>query len=153
MLDPSGVRIIFTRRTDALTSHAGQVSFPGGRIDPTDHGPAAAALREMQEEMGVAPTRISVIGRIDEIITVTGYHITPIVGTLPPDTQFEPNPLEVARVLSVPLDALLDASRWQPDEREWKGQVMRLWKFPFEDDLIWGATAQMLRQFMELLWG
>lgn len=152
VLDPDGVRVILTRRTDDLSSHAGQVSFPGGRVDATDASATQAALRETHEELGVDPDQITMLGRLDEIITVTHYHVTPVVGTLPASTVFHPNPAEVARVLRVPLAQLLDGERWERGARKWQGVTFKMWQFTYEDDLIWGATAMMLRQFVELLW-
>jgi len=152
LLHPSGVQVIFTRRTESLSSHAGQISFPGGRIDSTDATPAAAAVREMQEELGVVAERVTLVGRLDEMITVTGYHVTPVVGTLPGSTLFQPNPAEVARVLTVPLEHLLQRDRWEHHVRTWQGQSFRMWQIVHEGDVIWGATAMMLRQFVELLW-
>lgn len=152
LLDPTGVRVVLTRRTEDLSSHAGQISFPGGRIDPSDASAAHAALRETHEELGVDPSTVQIVGRIDEIVILTRHHVTPVVGTLPASTVFHPNPREVALVLRVPLDELLQEERWERHAHTWNNSRFHMWELTYEGERIWGATALMLRQFVELLW-
>lgn len=151
-LDPDALEIILTRRATDLVSHAGQVSFPGGRVDAQDAGPEATALREMEEELGVPPSAVTPLGRLDELITVTGFHIVPIVGFVAPDTPFSPDVREVARVFTVPLDRLLDPSGWEQREYRYGGSSFAVWHFPYDGEDIWGATGRMLRDLIELFW-
>jgi 8-oxo-dGTP pyrophosphatase MutT (NUDIX family) len=150
--DPEALEVVLTRRTSDLTSHAGQVSFPGGRIDEADGSAEAAAMRELQEELGVAARDVALVGHLDHMLTVTGYHITPVVGVLAPGVELRPEPREVARVFSVPLDRLLDDGGWELREHHWNGRVFHSWHFPWDGEDVWGATARMLRGFVELLW-
>ncbi len=144
--------IVFTRRSEELGSHAGQVAFPGGHIEVGDVSAEAAALRETEEELGIAAGDIEVVGRLDEVYTVTGYHVCPVVGVLTADIKLTPDPREVARVFNVPLDLLLERERWREQQHTWRGSSFRIWHFPFDGEDIWGATAAMLRGFVELLW-
>jgi len=150
--DPEALELVLTRRTTDLTAHAGQVSFPGGRIDEADGSAELAALRELQEELGVASRDVEVVGHLDHMLTVTGYHITPVVGLLTAGVALEPEPREVARVFAVPLDRLLDEAGWELLPHHWNGRVFHSWHFPWDGEDVWGATARMLRGFVELLW-
>jgi 8-oxo-dGTP pyrophosphatase MutT (NUDIX family) len=150
--DPEALEMVLTRRTTDLTAHAGQVSFPGGRIEEADGGAEAAALRELQEELGVAARDVTVVGHLDHMLTVTGYHITPVVGVLAAGLELRPEPREVARVFAVPLDRLLDDAGWELREHHWNARVFHSWHFLWDGEDVWGATARMLRGFIELLW-
>jgi len=149
---PGSLEVLLTRRADDLVSHAGQVSFPGGRIEASDDGPAGAALRETFEELGIEPGQVEVVGRLDDLYTVTGYHITPVVGIVSAAAVVTPNPREVARVFTVPLEALMIAERWQQRTHDYRGSSFRVWHFPFDSEDVWGATAAVLRGMVELLW-
>ena len=151
-LDPDALEVILTRRATDLVSHAGQVSFPGGRVDAQDAGPEATALREMHEELGVEPAAVTPIGRLDELVTVTGFHIVPIVGLVAPDAPLAPDGREVARVFTVPLERLLDPSGWIQRAYRYGGSTFAVWHFPYDGEDIWGATGRMLRDLIELLW-
>ena len=143
--------LIFTRRTDTLSSHRGQISFPGGSIDRDDPNPAAAALRESQEEIGLDPRVVSVVGCLDDLETfVSGFVVTPVVGWLPERPELRPNPIEVAEIIEAPLADLTDEIRREP------GFMHRDRRYPTEawvwnDHVIWGVTARILRIFMERL--
>lgn len=141
--------VLLTKRTAHLSSHAGQVSFPGGRIDPQDASPEAAALRETREEIGLDPARVEVIGRLPDYLTGTGYRITPVVGLLPPGIDLDalglaPSPDEVEAVFSLALAVLLDPAAPQRRRAQWRGRWREFWVWPHPQHYIWGATAGIL---------
>ncbi len=136
--------ILLTKRTSHLKSHAGQVSFPGGRIDPEDRDPEAAALREAQEEIALDPANVEVLGRMDEYVTGTGYRITPVVGLLPPGLVFRPSPHEVEAVFELPVTVLLDPDAPRRQRQHVRGVWRDYWVWPHPDHFIWGATAAIL---------
>lgn len=136
--------LLLTRRTAHLNRHAGQIAFPGGRIDPGDDGPVAAALREAQEEIGLQPAAVDVLGLCDPYRTGTGYEVQPVVGAIPPDLPLSANPHEVAELFEVPLDHALDPRNHQLREAPWQGRIRRFYAIEWRDRLIWGATAGML---------
>lgn len=142
--DGDGWRVILTRRADHLNRHAGQVAFPGGRIDPQDPTPEAAALREAQEEIGLAPAHVEMIGAIDPHRTVTGYAVTPFVGFVDPGFAPRPDPSEVAEVFEPPLAFLMDPANRVQEMRQGPGPRGAYWAMPWEGRYIWGATARML---------
>ncbi|TPE63740.1 CoA pyrophosphatase [Sandaracinobacter neustonicus] len=137
-------RLLLTTRTAHLRNHAGQVAFPGGRIDPGDVGPVEAALREAQEEIGLDPAAVEVIGIDEPYQTGTGYRVQPVVGSIEPDLPFVPNPQEVADLFEVPLDYALDPKNHVLREAMWKGRMRRYYVIEWEGRTIWGATAGML---------
>jgi 8-oxo-dGTP pyrophosphatase MutT (NUDIX family) len=136
--------VLFTRRTPHLQDHAGQISFPGGRAEPEDASLEATALREAQEEIGLAPARIEVLGRLSEYVTVTGYRVTPVVGLVTPPLALHPDPFEVAEIFEVPLGFLLDPANHVRNSVAQEGQQRRYWAMPYREYYIWGATAGML---------
>jgi 8-oxo-dGTP pyrophosphatase MutT (NUDIX family) len=133
-----------TRRSTQMPSHAGQVSFPGGKIERYDLSPEAAALREAAEEIGLDPMRAEVLGRMDDFITGTGFHISPVVALVPRDTVFKPALGEVQEIFCLPFEALLDAKLPRRRRAFWRGAERDFWVWPHEDHVIWGATAQIL---------
>ena len=137
-------RLLLTTRTSHLRNHAGQVAFPGGRIDTGDDGPVAAALREAQEEIGLEPSAVEVMGMGDVYQTGTGYSVQPVVGTIEPGLSLSPNPHEVADLFEVPLDFVLDRRNHLLREAEWKGRLRRYYVIEYDGRMIWGATAGML---------
>ena len=143
-IDRQQPTLLLTRRTAHLRHHAGQVAFPGGRIDATDDGPVAAALREAQEEVGLDPARVAVIGATDLYETGTGYSITPVLAVIPPDLPLVPNPGEVAALFEVPLEHVLDPANHQRRTGEWQGRERRFYVIAADGHEIWGATAAML---------
>jgi 8-oxo-dGTP pyrophosphatase MutT (NUDIX family) len=149
----SGPTVLLTRRTDHLHDHAGQISFPGGRIEPDDESPEAAALREAQEEVGLDPAAVDLLGRLDLYRTVTGYAVTPIVGLVSPQARFTPDPFEVADIFEVPLGFILDRRNHQKHFRDTPFGRRYFYVLPYRDRYIWGATAGMLVNFSKVLTG
>lgn len=145
--------LIFTVRTDTLPSHKGQISFPGGKIDDTDASPRAAALRETQEEIGLTPELVRVLGELDSMPTfVSGYVVHPFVGWLEKQPGLVPNPAEVAQVLEVPIADLIDEIREEPGF-EHGGRVYPTEAWVWNDHVIWGVTARIIREFLGILAG
>jgi 8-oxo-dGTP pyrophosphatase MutT (NUDIX family) len=141
---PSGLTVIFTQRTSHLKAHSGQVSFPGGRAEPGDPTPEFTALREAQEEIGLALERVEVLARLPEYNTRTGFRVTPIVGLLTPPVALAPDPREVEEVFEVPLAFLLDPRNHQRETRELQGRTVAYYVMRYGSHTIWGATAGML---------
>lgn len=149
---PSGPHIIFQKRTDDVRDHKGQISFPGGAMDPGDESVLLTALRETHEEIGVDPGHIDVLGRLDDMVTVSNFLVTPFVGWLdqfPYEWRFSDR--EVAYLLEVPLAYLQDPANLVPDRRVINGREYTFQSYVFGDDLIWGATARMLGNFLDVL--
>jgi 8-oxo-dGTP pyrophosphatase MutT (NUDIX family) len=136
--------IIFTVRTETVRKHAGQISFPGGRIDPEDEGPIDAALREAEEEIELPRAEVDVIGIADRYRTITGYEVTPVIGVVPPDLPLKPHPAEVAVIFEAPLDYLLDPKHQLIRTVEWHGSERCYYEIDWEGRRIWGATAAMI---------
>jgi 8-oxo-dGTP pyrophosphatase MutT (NUDIX family) len=136
--------LVLTRRTSHLKKHAGQVSFPGGRIDPGDHDAEAAALREAEEEIALDPARVEIVGRMDDYVTGTGYRITPVLGLLPPGLSFRPSPDEVEAVFEFPFSVLLDPEAPRRQKQHVRGHWREYWVWPHPDHFIWGATAAIM---------
>lgn len=147
----AGFTVLFTQRTAELKSHAGQVSFPGGRLEPEDPDPIAAALRESREEIGLAADRVEVLGRLDPYVTVTGYEVTPVVGAISPPIDLRPDPAEVADIFEVPLSFFLDPSNHHLHSRTVDGIARPYYAMPYGDRYIWGATAGMLLNLYDVL--
>ena len=135
--------LILTVRHDDLRTHAGQVAFPGGRIDPGET-PCQAALRETSEELGLDPDKVTVLGEADPYRTVTGYQVTPVVGLVPPDLTLTPNPAEVSGWFEAPLDFVLDPANHQRMSAIFRGRTRHYYQIDWEGRRIWGATAAML---------
>jgi 8-oxo-dGTP pyrophosphatase MutT (NUDIX family) len=136
--------VILTLRPETMRKHAGQISFPGGRIDPGDDGPVAAALREAEEEIGLPRALVRVIGIADRYRTVTGFEVTPVVGVVPPDLPLTPHPGEVAALFEAPLHYLLDPAHQRVRSAEWRGRMRSYYEIEWEGRRIWGATAAMI---------
>ena len=139
-----GLTVLLTRRTAHLNDHAGQISFPGGRSEPSDAGPAATALRESTEEIGLASAQVEVLGELPQYITVTGYRVTPVVGLVNTPLDLRLDDFEVAEVFEVPLDFLLDPANHQSNCVYFGGRERRYYAMPYRQYYIWGATAGML---------
>lgn len=140
--------ILLTRRADGLPDHAGQIAFPGGAVEPHDSHPEATALRETQEEIGLPPAGIDLVGRLDPYETVTGYRIDPCVGLLTPPLKLCHDPREVAEVFEVPLDFVLDPANHQI-HHHCGTRSRRFYAIVYRDYYIWGATAHMLVNLSE----
>ncbi len=141
---PEGLQLLLTQRSADLPDHPGQISFPGGRVEPEDSSLAAAALRETAEEVGLPRDRVSVLGHLSEYETVTGYRITPVVGWVEPPFTLAPDPVEVADVFEVPLAFILDPANQQRHFRMLGQRRRDFWAIPYGERYIWGATAAML---------
>ena len=137
--------VLLTQRTETLSKHAGQISFPGGRTDPSDASPTETALREAEEEIGLDRRHIQPIGFLDGYRTGTGFHITPVVALVTPAFELKLQPGEVADAFEVPLAFLLDEANHQKHSREWRGRMRSYWAMPYGERYIWGATAGMLK--------
>lgn len=142
---------LLTRRAATLAAHAGQVAFPGGRIDPGDASPEAAALREAEEEIGLAPSQVELAGRLPAYFTGTGFCITPVIGLLPAGLVLSANPAEVETIFTLPLATLLDPAAPERRSRDYRGRQRHFWVWPHDDHYIWGATAAILRHLADRL--
>ena len=148
-----GLTVLLTKRADHLHDHAGQVSFPGGRIDDADADAVAAALREAEEEVGLPRNRVEIVGRLDTYITRTGFEVTPVIGLVDPPPAFAPDPFEVAEVFEVPLAFIAEPGNAQRQSREFQGRTRYFYVFPWQSYYIWGATAGMLVNLADVLRG
>ena len=139
-----GLQLLLTRRADHLRSHSGQVSFPGGRCEDTDAALAATALREAEEEVGIAPDRVEVIGYLDDYPTMTRFRVTPVVGVLDAPGAYRPDPGEVAEVFEVPADLFLKPASFERKVFSKEGINLPFFEINYSAQRIWGATAGML---------
>lgn len=146
-----GLHVILTRRTDHLSDHAGQISFPGGRQEDHDNTLEETALRETEEEIGLARVHIELVGRLDDYYTVTGYQVTPVVGLITPPFDLAPDAHEVAEVFEVPLEFILEPRNQKLQTVTFEGVKRRYFAIPYREYYIWGATAGMLVNFSEVL--
>jgi len=149
VIDRREPTVLLTLRTTDLASHAGQVAFPGGKIDPADKSPVAAALRETCEETGLAPALIEPIGYLDLYLTFSGFRILPTVARVKPDFTLTLNPREVTETFEVPLRFLMTPANHQRKTRDWNGLARDYYAIPFENRYIWGITAGILRNLYE----
>ena len=149
---PDGDYLILTLRAKNLSSHSGQVAFPGGSVDPDDDGPVATALRETHEEIGVDPGHVRILGQLDEVFAGYNFLVTPFVGLIPYPYEFRPDPRETAAVFSVPVAALLKQDALTLDYRLSR-RSEPIYHFQYQEWDIWGATARMVKQLLELVYG
>ena len=136
--------IILTLRTEGLRRHAGQVAFPGGRVDPGDASAIHAALREAEEEIGLPPAAVDLVGIAGRYTTITGFDVTPVIGVVPPGLALVPDPAEVAAIFEAPLDHLFDPAHQKLQTVEWRGATRQYYEIAWQSRRIWGATAAML---------
>jgi 8-oxo-dGTP pyrophosphatase MutT (NUDIX family) len=146
-----GMTVLLTQRTDHLYDHAGQISVPGGRVEPHDADSEAAALRETEEEVGLTRDRVEIVGQLDTYVTRTGYEVTPVVGIVNPPFSVQADPFEVAEVFEVPLSFVIDPANHERGQRMHEGVPRQFYVLPYENRFIWGATAGMLVNLSELL--
>lgn len=152
LVDRNGeLHVLLTRRADHLSSHAGQIAFPGGRADATDASLIDTALRETFEEVGIDRDFIEIVGTLDPYETGTGFSVLPVVGVLKPGFEVAVDPNEVAEAFEVPLAFLMDPDNHQRHEVEWQGRMRNYYAIPYKDYYIWGATAAMLVNFYRRL--
>jgi 8-oxo-dGTP pyrophosphatase MutT (NUDIX family) len=151
--DGDGSTLLFTRRTDSLARHSGQVSFPGGRSEADDLTPVETALRETFEETGIAPSFVTVAGYLDRYLTGTGFDIQPVVGLLAGGFALTPDPREVAEIFEVPLTFLCDPSNRRRESREIGGRQRSFYAFTYQQHEIWGATAAIVVSLVQCLGG
>lgn len=153
----AGLTVLLTQRADHLNDHAGQISFPGGRREPTDRSAAATALREAQEEVALTPERVEVLGSLPDYLTGTGFSVTPVVGLVHPPFTVRADALEVADIFEVPLAFLMNPAHHEVRVMRWEGGERRFFAMPYPRPekggqyFIWGATAGMLRNFYRFL--
>ena len=149
-----GITILLTQRTSHLANHAGQISFPGGRIEDRDADAEAAALRETEEEIGLDRRRVKILGRLDDYVTITGFQVMPLVGVVQPPLDLVPDPFEVAEIFELPLAFVLDPANHQRHSGTSKDGAPRHWyAIPYGERYVWGATAGMLVNLYEVLSG
>lgn len=149
---PDGVTAILTRRTGDLRAHAGQIAFPGGKMDPEDATPADTALREAFEEIGLDPARVDVRGYLGAYLTGSGYRIVPVVARLAPPLALTLNPAEVDEAFEVPIAHLMNAARFELRHREWRGARRAFYEIQSGERTIWGITAGIIRVLYERLY-
>ena len=153
VMRPEGWTMLFTERAADLASHAGQISFPGGRIDAEDASPLDAALREAEEEIGLARRFVTPLGGFEPYETGTGFRIAPIVALIAPGFTLAPDPREVADVFEAPFAFLMNPANHERREGEWRGRRGAYYAMPYENRFIWGATAGMIRALWERVYG
>ena len=147
----AGLSVLLTQRSAELKHHAGQISFPGGRMEPGDADIATTALRETHEEVGIPSEQVSVVGYLSPMPTITGYAVTPIVGLVEAAAEPEADHMEVEFVFEVPLSFLLERGNRSLVERDFQGQKVPMFEFHYEQHRIWGATAMMIVEFINIL--
>ena len=147
----AGLCVLLTQRSADLKHHAGQVSFPGGRMEDSDADIEVTALRETREEIGISEEQVSIIGYLETMPTVTGYAVTPIVGFVDGSVPLEIDTTEVEYAFEVPLSFLTESANHRMVTREWQGLSFSMVEFHYEGQRIWGATAQMLLRFINII--
>lgn len=145
--------VLLTQRTAHLKQHAGQIAFPGGKIDAADATPLAAALREADEEVGLAASAVEPIGYLDVYMTTLGYRIVPVVARVRPGFTLTLNPGEVEDAFEVPLSFMMEVANHQTHSREWQGMMRSYYAIPFGERYIWGVTAGIFRNLQQRVYG
>ncbi|MCB1476144.1 MAG: CoA pyrophosphatase [Rhodobiaceae bacterium] len=147
-----GATVILTQRPDHMPNHPGQIAFPGGKIEASDEGPAHAALREAEEEIGLDPSLVKKLGYLDLYMTGTGFRIVPLVGLVRPDYRLTLDPSEVTDAFEVPLSFLMSVANHKHGSRVWEGKSRHFYIMQYEERCIWGATAGILRNMYNRLY-
>ncbi len=151
VMTDAGPHLLFTKRTESVETHKGQISFPGGTMDSTDASEVDTALREFEEELGVSGMTVDILGRLDDVSTPSGFLITPVVGMVSPPPSLRPNPEEVAEVFMIPLNLFFNPESWRVERRQRQGQYRDVWFFDAGKHTVWGATALMVRDLVRRL--
>ena len=149
----SEITVLLTKRTNNLNNHAGQISFPGGRMDKNDRDPEHTALRETEEEIGLGKRQIEIVGRLNNYVVGTGFLVSPIIGFIDPPFQLTPHENEVAEIFEAPLSFITHPDNFERRTRTIRGIERSYFAIQWKDRLIWGATAGMLRDLSQRLWG
>lgn len=144
VLRADGPSVLLTQRTEQLRDHPGQISFPGGRVEPEDRSPAETALREAQEEIGLAAEHVEILGYLPEYRTGTGFRVTPVVAIVRPPFSLRPDPGEVAEIIEVPFAFLMDVANHQQHALHYRGKLRHYVAMPYGEYFIWGATAGII---------
>jgi 8-oxo-dGTP pyrophosphatase MutT (NUDIX family) len=150
-LKDGSYHILFTKRTEQLNHHRGEISFPGGVCHPDDADTLQTALRETWEEVGIAPTAVEVLGMLDDFYSIHNYLVTPYVGVFPAGYRLRINPEEIDRVIEVPLTHLLRPEIFRAEDWNWRGREHPVYFYRYGNDEIWGLTAAILKQFLDLV--
>lgn len=144
-------QVLFIKRTETVEHHKGQISFPGGRWEPEDRTIQDTALRELHEEIGLPPSEIEILGKLDDDITLTSnYIISPFIGLIPYPYDFKHDPIEIAYFFDAPISALLFESNFREEEIDVENDRVKSYAFDYHDEVIWGATARILKQFLDI---
>ena len=149
----AGPTVLLTLRPDGMRDHSGQIAFPGGKIDPSDGSPRTAALREAEEEIGLSRDHVTPIGYLDPYVTGTGFMVVPTVATVTPPFRLRLDPREVVEAFEVPLRFLMDPDNHERRTRDFGGRRRQFYAMPFEGRFIWGATAGIIRNLHDRLYG
>lgn len=149
---PAGLTMLLTHRSSRLRAHSGQISFPGGKVDPGDPGPFGTATREAREEIGLDPAHVELLGYGDAYGSSSGYIVTPVVGLVREGFRLAPNPVEVEEIFEVPAAFLMDPANHEAQVRRWNGRLRQYYAMPYERHYIWGVTAGILRNLYERLY-
>ncbi|MBI1905112.1 MAG: CoA pyrophosphatase [Rhodocyclales bacterium] len=144
VVHPHGLNVLLTRRTDHLHHHPGQISFPGGRVEAGDTSRVVTALRETEEEIGLVPEQVELLGHLPDYLTGTGFCVTPVIGLVHPPLELQLDTFEVAEVFEVPLDFLMNPDNHKVHSMEYQGRMREYHAMPYGDYYIWGATAGIL---------
>uniref|UniRef100_A0A831U072 CoA pyrophosphatase n=1 Tax=Geobacter metallireducens TaxID=28232 RepID=A0A831U072_GEOME len=149
-LEGGEYHILFTKRTEHLNHHRGEISFPGGVCHPEDGGARGTALRETWEEVGIRPGDVEVLGELDDFYSVHNYLVTPVVGIFPAGCELRVNPNEIERVIMAPLAHFLRPEVFRVEDWNWRGRTQPVYFYTYQGDEIWGLTAAILKQFLDL---
>ena len=149
--DGRDLSVLLTRRTDTVETHKGQIAFPGGMVDVTDRDRVHTAVREADEELGIPPSSVEILGMLDDLTTPTGFCITPVVGLLPHLPALRLSPGEVAEAFTVPLAFFADPAHASMEIRSVRGAPREIWTYQYGDYVIWGATGTIIHRFMAIL--
>ncbi len=150
--DGDGLHVLLTRRSHGLPQHKGQIAFPGGERQPEDESLLATALRESNEEIGLRPRDVEVLGELDDTVTATSnYVVTPFVGLIPHPYSFRVNPAEIVELIPLPLSVLCDPSRFREELWERDGRNLPIYFYTVGSTVIWGLTARILKQFLDVV--